>query len=341
GSWGRIRLGATAVAVATVTFSCAPFKKEATGPQNRIVVVVSPEDIPLVKGPLDSLFSRVLYTPEPEPYFDLVYKDPFSFRDYDKSYNLTLISLFTPGDTTGDRLVRDLLPSNQIQMAQEGENRVFSSRDLFAREQVVLILAARDAGEFREAIQRRGEWIFTLFDEAFLKRQEAFVFKTLEQKDLSRRFQQDYGWHMRIQHDYVILAEQPARNFVKLGRSFPYRWISVHWTDHPPVKGLDILTVTDEVEEFPTLYLKDMSFPDHYRHVERTVLNGREAFRVEGLWERTDEPKGGPFVSYLFYDPATDRRFHINLLIHYPGGDKGVLLRQMEVMARTFSVEPR
>lgn len=83
-----------------------------------------------------------------------------------------------------------------------------------------------------------------------------------------------------------------------------------------------------------------MDFTDYYRHAEKTVLNGREAFRVEGLWERTDETKGGPFISYLFYDAATDRRYHINLLIHYPGGEKTVLLRQMEVMARTFSVQP-
>ncbi|MFQ6675522.1 MAG: DUF4837 family protein, partial [Fidelibacterota bacterium] len=282
------------LAVATTLFSCVPYKKGSTGPQNLIVAVVSPEDRSLVKGALDSLFGRVMYTPEPEPYFELSYRDPSDFPDVKTSHNLAVISLFSPPDTTADRLVRSLLPSNQIEMARRGENRVFSARDLFSREQMVVIVAAGNVSEYRDALDHRGQWIFRQFDEAFLERQKAYVFKTLEQKDLSRRLQEDYGWHMRIQHDYVIITEDPDRNFIKLGRSFPYRWISVHWTDSPRVKALDIPAVTDDVEEFPHLYFRNIDFTDYYRQVEKTVLNGREAYRVEGLWERTNESKGGP-----------------------------------------------
>lgn len=337
---GSMRLGLFMVSITGVFVSCIPYKERATGPQNQIVVVVSADDKRLVTPILDSLFSRAMYTPEPEPYFVLVFRDPSGFRDVKTSHNLAVVSLFSPADTTGDRLVRNLLPSRQMQMALEGENQVFSARDLFAREQAVLIVAAKDAREFRDVIHERGPWIFSKFDEAFLERQEAHIFKTLEQKNLSRRLQNDYGWHLRIQHDYIILTEDSAGNLVKLGRSFPYRWISVHWTDHPPEKDLDIASVTEEVAEFPHLYFDHIDFTRHYRQVERIEFGRWGAFRVEGLWERTNEQKGGPFVSYLFYDPNTDRRFHINLLIYFPGGEKLILMRQMEVVARTFSVEP-
>ncbi|MFQ6674481.1 MAG: DUF4837 family protein, partial [Fidelibacterota bacterium] len=172
-------------------------------------------------------------------------------------------------------------------------------------------------------------------------RQKKHIFKNMEQKKLSERLLEDYGWTMRIQHDWVMIREQPDKNTVWLGRSFPYRWISVYWVDHPPVKRLDSQVVIQAVRDYPHAVYDNINFTPYYERVEKTVLGKWDAWRVEGMWEHSKEPKGGPFVSFLFYDDRTDRLYHINLLIHYPGGNKMLLLRQMEVMARTFTVRPR
>jgi hypothetical protein len=45
---------------------------------------------------------------------------------------------------------------------------------------------------------------------------------------------------------------------------------------------------------------------------------------------------GGPFVNYTFYDQTTDRVYMLDGSVFAPDNDKLDLLRQMEVMARTF-----
>ncbi|PSQ65454.1 MAG: DUF4837 domain-containing protein, partial [Bacteroidetes bacterium QH_2_64_74] len=45
---------------------------------------------------------------------------------------------------------------------------------------------------------------------------------------------------------------------------------------------------------------------------------------------------GGPFVTYTFYDRSTDRVYMLDGSVFAPDYDKLDLLRQMEVMARTF-----
>ena len=281
-----------------------------------------------------------MYTPEPEPYFELEYKDPSSFNDLKNSHNIVIASLFTPPDSTGDPLVRLFLPSDQLEMAIRGENQIFATNDYFARGQVIGILAGNTEEDLSRSVRERGRWLYDRFDSAFIQRQRKYVFRELEQKKLSRRFEKEYGWSMRIQHDYVIIREKPEKNFVWLGRSFPYRWLTVNWIENPAAKTLDAQTVSELVRSYPDLFFEDIAFSDEYGNVEKTMLKEWTAWRVEGLWEHKKEVIGGPFVAYLFYDGATDRLFHVNFIVHYPGRKKIVLLRQMETMVHTFSVPP-
>jgi len=79
---------------------------------------------------------------------------------------------------------------------------------------------------------------------------------------------------------------------------------------------------------------------------EQIEFKGRFGYETFGLWhmvtESTDGDSfrsvggGGPFVTYAFYDKATDRAYLLDGSVFAPGHDKLDLLRQMEVMAHTF-----
>jgi len=319
--------------------ACITYKQRAKGVENRIVVVTSPEDQPFISSAFKSVFDRVIHTPEPEPYFEMEYKDPSDFNNLKYHHNIIVISLFTPQDTTGDVLVRSILPESQIELAIRGENQVFATRNYFARDQVFVILAVNNEKDLIQLMQERGQWLFNQFDSAFIERMRKHVFKTMEQRKLSKKFKERYGWYMRFQHDYVIIREKPEENFVWLGRSFPYRWLSVHWIENPPVKKLDSQIVIELVRNLPEVFYKKVRFTDYYQRMEETPLNRWTAWRVEGLWEHKSEVRGGPFMSYIFYDLSSDRLFHINFLLFHPGSKKILLLRQMETMVHTFSVE--
>ncbi len=328
-----------AIVLSSLLLSGCDYKPRAGGVENQLHVVASFEDLPHVKAAIDSVFGRAVYTPAPETYFDITYIDPFAFDEVKRSHNLLLVSVQGVEDTTADRIARSVLPPDQLEQATGGANQVFSKKDFFARDQVFSLVVGQRPGDLIRGLRERGSWLFRQYDKAFIERQTEHVFKRREQKELAAELWEKYKWRLRIQHDYVIIREQPDRNFVWIGRAFPYRWFSVNWVEVPRSKTIDHLVATEMVNDFPAAFYSKIKFTDAYQRVEPVELSGWNAWRVEGLWEHTEDVKGGPFISYVFYDEASDRLFHLNLLVYSPGQKKILSLRQMEIMAHTFATE--
>ena len=55
-----------------------------------------------------------------------------------------------------------------------------------------------------------------------------------------------------------------------------------------------------------------------------------------GLMGKYREAQGGPFLSYLFYDENQDRTYFVHTMIFYPGKNKYLLLKQLDIIAKTF-----
>ncbi|MBH31542.1 MAG: hypothetical protein CMG71_06070 [Candidatus Marinimicrobia bacterium] len=325
--------------LAGLVFAGCDYKPRAGGVENQLHVVASFEDLPHIKAVIDSVFGRAVYTPAPETYFDITYIDPYAFDEVKRSHNLLVVSVQGIQDSTADRIARSVLPPDQLDQATGGANQVFSTKDFFARGQVFSLVVGQRPIDLINGLREKGSWLFRQYDKAFIKRQTEHVFKRREQKDLAEELWEKYQWRLRIQHDYLIIREQRDRNFVWIGRAFPYRWFAVNWIDAPRSKKIDHLIATEMVNDFPMAYYSKIKFTDSYQRTEPVELSGWDAWRVEGLWEHTEDIKGGPFISYVFYDQVTDRLFHINLLVYSPGQKKILSLRQMEIMAHTFATD--
>ncbi|MDP6966895.1 MAG: DUF4837 family protein, partial [Candidatus Marinimicrobia bacterium] len=148
--------------------SCS-YKPRSSGADNEIVVVISFEDRRFVEPLIDSIFGRVIYTPEAERFFDIVYVTPEQFEEYKVRTNIVIAALFSVVDTTADVLVRNILPENQVEMIRRGEQNIFAKRDFLARNQVFAVLAANSDKELAKAVQIKGRWLFDQFDSGFLE----------------------------------------------------------------------------------------------------------------------------------------------------------------------------
>ena len=103
----------------------------------------------------------------------------------------------------------------------------------------------------------------------------------------------------------------------------------------------DELIVGEQMWNFPKTYYGNIRFHDYKFSIEKMYFNHYQSWECTGIWESSDDisAKGGPFRSYLFYDATTDRTFHINTIVHHPGRDKSIFLRQLELIAKTFSIK--
>jgi hypothetical protein len=121
-----------------------------------------------------------------------------------------------------------------------------------------------------------------------------------------------------------------------MGRDMPYRWLAVKWTD-----GLvfqDSASVHAYVKDIPINNFGHIQYSDYLFKIEPSEFNDRGAWKISGLWESIKEAQGGPFISFLFYDEASDRTYYIHLMVFHPGRDKYMLLRQVDIVAHSFTV---
>ena len=143
---------------------------------------------------------------------------------------------------------------------------------------------------------------------------------------------------LKIPWGWGRIKNRPDSNFVWVGKEKPFQWIGIGW-----VKGNlleEELSVGEYLWEWPKEHYRSIQINNYKFKLDKTNYGGTFAWRAQGIWETVDlkESKGGPFQSYLFYDPINDLTYHLNYLIHHPGNDKSIFMRQMDMIIKTFKI---
>ncbi|MBO8131106.1 MAG: DUF4837 family protein [Candidatus Marinimicrobia bacterium] len=322
--------------VLVLSYSCDR-QKYAKGPLDVIYVLADDESKKELKTVIDTLGTYGIRTPKFQAFYDVKW---FTFRDipFVKEYHHVVI-VANLNNEVGEEIARKLLNPKQFKDAERDSLNIFFIKDLWVKDQAVIFIAGKDFQKLRRAISSNVGWIYRKIDENFVNISNKYIFKYGEQRNLSRYLWGKYHWTMRIQHDYMIVHEYEDKNFVWLGRGFPYRWISVSWANGFEPKWLTEPGLFERRNKIGEIYGgigTDKRFLGFYW----TEFAGYNALKMYGLWYHKKEAKGGPFVTYSFYDEETDRTFIIDLLVFAPGEKVTLILRQADLMIRTFTTKP-
>ena len=328
------RLG---IFIITIIFleGCDLVKPRAQGADNELVVVASFENRNAIQKVLTTIFNDTLYTPQPEPYYRTVWTDPENFNDVKNHVNVIVAAFGDDKRNMGVKLVKNLLSSAQYKSTMDGENQLIFAKDVFARNQNYLIMNGLTIDKLLERAEDQGPWLKKKYDDLFFKRQSVHLFgKSSRQKKLEKELEEKYAWTMKIPWGFTVIANSAEQQFFWMGRDIPYRWLAVQWEDG--LSYTDSASVDDHVKRLIPEYFEIVRYVDYSFKIEPVEFNNWGAWKITGLWESIEEAQGGPFISYLFYDEATDRTFFIHLMIFHPGKDKYLLLRQVDIVAHSF-----
>ena len=328
------RLG---IFIITIIFweGCDLVKPRAQGADNELVVVASFENRNAIQKVLTTIFNDTLYTPQPEPYYRTVWTDPENFNDVKNRVNVIVAAFGDDTRNMGVKLVKNLLSPAQYKSTMDGENQLIFAKDVFARNQNYLIMNGLTIDKLMERAEDQGPWLKKKYDDLFFKRQSVHLFgKSSRQKKLEKELEEKYAWTMKIPWGFTVIANSAEQQFFWMGRDIPYRWLAVQWEDG--LSYTDSASVDDHVKRLIPEYFESVRYVDYLFKIEPVEFNNWGAWKITGLWESIEEAQGGPFISYLFYDEATDRTFFIHLMIFHPGKDKYLLLRQVDIVAHSF-----
>ena len=312
-------------------------KRESIGADNEIFVFTSKENRSDILRLMETIFNDTLFTPEPEPFYKIKFSSPNVFKNLNRQSNLVVASIGNNLLKQDTKLVRSLLGAERFQETISGNKHFIFSEDQFAQNQLFMILSGVSVDDIIQNIRGKELWIKNQFDEIFNRIQKKFLFQDLRRKKIEEKFLNKYDWTINIPWGWEIIQEHQDSNWGWLGKEMPYQWISILWQDD--LITSDSLNAYQFELNFPQKYYGNIQYNEYKYSIQQSEFQDWQGWKISGIWESLEEAQGGPFLSYIFYDGLTNRTYHINYLIFYPGNNKSIYMRQLDLIAHSFRIK--
>jgi len=344
----RILLFAFLPLITFILSSCGGGKKNATGPEDKIYVVADSLEFEIMSSALDSVFGKIIYTPQPEKSFELIRRDFYMLEDLKTLKNIIILAPLNSNSIVS-QYVNSILDSTVKSKVQADSEFVFNKYDLWAVNQLVMILTSPDAEKLQANMLKEKENLLYYFQKISNRRlAEGLYNDKYENKEAEAKLLSDYGWMIYVQNDFTIALNKPEDNFVWLRRapnSEMERWVFVHWIEDASPEFLNPDSIMMERNKITQKYYRTSDEKGHVKISEDFLTSsevnflGRYAILTQGLWEMSDRSMGGPFINYTFYDMKTRRVYMVDGSIYAPRYYKKALIQQVDVLLQSFMTE--
>lgn len=310
------------------------------GSENKIIVIADDVDWAVVEDIAKKTFEKEYNTPQPEKVFTLQKIAPEDLDSFTKWRNICLAATLQTGGEVG-KILNSMLTERDRHRVENDSSYVFRKKDPWSKDQLLLVVVAKDTATLQERFKKHHELLFALFDQHASELAAKTIEPDAKSQELAKSLAQQYGWTLRIQRDFFEATNSAQDRFVWLRRLNPQRWVFVHWleTDDPSILSKEWIIQTRN--RLAAIYYSGDVVVDKFTKEQEVDFLGKYALRLDGHWENNELNVGGAFRSYGFYDESSSRLYLIDLSVLAPGERKLPFIRQLDAMAHTFKiVEP-
>jgi hypothetical protein len=326
-------------------FSCDQSEKPAMGSEDEIYVVADSLEFEKLKGPLNAAFEKLIYTPQPEKLFILHRISLNELEEYRAKKNIIIIAPLDSKSTASD-FVKAVIDSSIERKIRDEEEFAVKKHDLWAKDQLVLILTAPSVQKLQSKIINNKDDLLYSFQKISDRRLTQNLYSSrYEQEEVEGKLLKEYGWVIYVQSDFELAINDPQSKFVSLKRAPEQdmeKWIFVHWIDNVSpeyLNGDSVRTIRNRLTKTYYTNKNDSSYitiaKDYYMTSE-VNFNGKYAILTQGLWEENPKGKEGPFINYTFYDDRSKRVYMLDGCIYAPKYYKRNLIQQADVLLQSF-----
>ena len=299
---------------------------------------------------LEETFGKGIETlPGYEPTFRLIYRDFSTNAELDdlRKYKNLIFASPIDDNTNVANLIRAILSDDVEQRVRQGDSFAFPLRDRWVRDQWTLLLTSTNDDELADKILNSERSLVGNLLEVEFERRTTEVYRRGEQFAINDSLWENYGWKVRMQHDYAWTIKED--NVAVFRRYLPDndRWIMAWWQDG--VADSDFIdyewinaTRDSLLEKYMRGERETSYITTEYRSPRNVITEEIDrndhirAFETLGTWRMTNDFMGGPFVNFVYHDPETERLFMIEYGQFAPSVTKRRFVRQFRAMGRTF-----
>lgn len=345
--------------VLTLFFASCDFdqyKPDALGTFAEVIVIMdSTEYESQTADAIRSTFGRNIYTiPDAPEFMDLLFRSFSTNNELERLKKLKNIIIAAPLDGEGNtsELIRALLGENAEQQVKAGNEFAFTLQDQWYDNQWLLILTAPNAETLAANIKQDGGRFANSLLQKELQRWIVQVYEDQEKFEIEEHLWNDYGWKIRVKHDWdphldtTFVQEGKTKHLFTMQRMTREndRRFWAWWTNKPI--NMDTLSVGWIKDLRNKVWKKWFKGSEEGAYIATSTLrpvvtdtlkiNGHLAYETLGVWRMVGDVMAGPFVSILIYDEQTERLFMIGFLQFAPSVEQRAFVRQFRAMLRTF-----
>lgn len=335
------RLSILLFAVLLLICICGGCKKKqliAGGERDVIVVLAQDGEWSRVETQLRKALEREVYMPNREKIYELMHGQPEMLSSYVYAKNLILVGTIG-GTSEASNLIETLLTDEALEKVKQQEAYIFEKENPWAFAQYLMVIASPGEPGAAEIIEKNSDIIFQFFERSSHERARWLIYSGGREKEKEKILREQFNISMELPIGFYMREPDSAATFITFVRKFPYRLISIGWSD----TSLKILSLEDACrkrDSIATRYFERDSVVKEQTTGRQVDFLGRKAYKIEGIWANNEKVMGGPFRTYFFNDTLQERSYIIDIHVFAPGKKKWFFLMELEAVAATFGAEP-
>jgi hypothetical protein len=234
-----------------------------------------------------------------------------------------------------DSFIKKLLNAEALEATKKDEIVLFKKGDLWAKNQLVLILAVAEPQMLWGAVKEYHALIAKILDDNYSRIVKA-EFETLPRDEKTFEELKHHGITFDLPKGWIVDTTHARENFLLIRAHDPDRTIfyyrtrkPAHLSDTVAIKIRNVLT--------KKYYHGDYILKDMVR-AEPFELGNLKGIRLQGAWQNDSLVAGGPFLAFFVTDSLN---LHvIDGALFLPGERKTDYFKRVEVLLNSFKLEP-
>lgn len=288
--------------------------------------------------------------PRDEPLFDLRHVVPTNFKGILRNArNLVLVIPLNDPNYEGRKMKNLFTPNSLDSLNQNNDIFMINRKNLYATGQQVLFLIHHEDADFREKIINNRNQIRHFFNTLEERRTLEGLYKIREEKTISAKISEDHGFDIRIPFGFRIAENSDKFIWLRMAGQKIDKNIFVAYKDYNDVAAFDDENIIQWRDDICRKYIYgNPDKPDSYLVTEMLIpptifevnFNGKYGKKMLGRWKTNSVSMGGPFVSYTLVDESSNRMYYLEGFLYSPGVDQRELMRELNVILKTFRTSP-
>jgi hypothetical protein len=286
--------------------------------------------------------------PAEEPMFDLRYMtvEDLNARPVNREMRtfLVLVDLMDTMSTSTRMLRQDMGNQSFADAMQKEGHQVLVGKDKWAKGQLLIYLYAKGRKALQAGIQAHFAAISKKINEHDQPNLQATVYGIQdENKELSRKVQDLFGFSMRIPGLYQKAMEAPNFLWLRMDTDDMIQSLVFRKFAYRSKNQFALDSIVQLRNEYGAQFIRT-GFADAYMStnvIDLPVLeytyfhNNMYVKEIRGIWETVNDFKGGPFVSYLIHNEKKGEILFVDAFVFAPGKEKRDYIQQLDCIVKT------